>query len=193
MSRMRLSRTMALGILTALALAGSFYYWASLYPVPKLRDERHAMWENAAQWWLGMEGRLLTQHRTGIQTAELDPAAGRIRAVRDLWLDEPAAEQAMAAVQSGRWLIISVNGLGSEARIAALQARLQAAGWTGDFRTANDGSGIVVLTRGPDGRPSVLAAEVSAGKETRLDLPAGLKGADGKVLARPFSVLVREY
>lgn len=192
MSRIGRSRSLALGLFWFLACMGSVYYWVT--PTMQLRAERRIMWTNAVEWWQGISGRLLTQHREGLQVAELDPTTGRLVAVRELRTDVAAASQALEDLAPGHWLIITALELGSQDTTAALAAVLRGAGWSGRLEPVDQGAGIVVLGRGREsGLPFPVASKLSAEPPAELALPAGMRGSDGSRLIRSLSILVKPY
>lgn len=192
MSRTSRSRSVALGLFWFLVLAGTVYYWFT--PTLQLRPERRIMWTHAMEWWQGMSGRLLAQHREGLQVAQLDPATGRVLAVQDLRTDVGAIRRVLADLAPGHWLIITALELGGPDTSAALADLLRGAGWSGPVEAINQGGGILVLGRSrQSGRLFEVASHFNVQPPVTLTLPVGMRGPDGSRLGRSLSILVRPY
>jgi hypothetical protein len=188
----RAGSRVAVGLFWCLMLAGTAYYF--LTRTFELRPERRITWAHTQEWWQGMTGHLLAQHREGLQVAELDPQTGRVVAVRDAMLDVDTVRQMVADLPRGHWLIVTALELSSPETTTTLSTLLGGAGWSGQLEPVNQGGGIVVLGRRQDsGDLFVVASQIAAEPPVQVVLPAGTTGPDGSKLGRSFAILVRPY
>jgi hypothetical protein len=188
----RAGSRVAVGLFWCLMLAGSAYY--CLTRTLELRPERRITWAHTQEWWQGMTGHLLAQHREGVQVAELDPQTGRVVAVRDAILDVDTVRQVVADLPRGHWLIITALQLSSPETTTSLNTLLEGAGWSGQLEPVNQGGGIVVLGRRQDsGDLFVVASQIADPPPVEVALPAGTTGPDGSRLVRSLSIMVKPY
>lgn len=166
----------------------SHFYWFRTEMT--IRPERSASFANGMDWWQGMMGYRVTQHRPGIQVSYIDPLQGRIRAVWELGDDIGALRRMLGDLPADRWLVLTMLKPGLGEQLSEVSALLVQAGWEGDLLPADQGTGIFVMSR-----ERVLAAKVSESPDLWLEMAQGLSDGkgEGKVLGRPFAIHVKEY
>jgi hypothetical protein len=166
-------RILAFALFVAISLGGTCYY---------LGEPLHqAQLANARDWWEGITGRQVTEHRPGIQLAWVDPATGRLTGVRDAFGLVDPVRQAMAELPPDRLLAITVLQMGDSDVLPQLTEMLRTeASWDGDLAPASAGAAAIVLQRGPSGL-QVVAQQLSAEPRVTLDLGKG------------FHIVIKEY
>jgi hypothetical protein len=193
MKRLHWLRVASLAVFIGLLVVGTSFFFFNRDG--RISTYRRVTWENAMEWWQGMAGARLTQHRPGFQVAYLNPETGRLTAVWDLIANVDGVEPKLRALPDGEWFVLTMLEPGiTDGRVSVVDL-LRQAGWSGDIsRGLNGGAAMFVLSRTADhGRFAVVHGQAGDEQNRVVTLQAGLIGEDGATLQRSFVVQVKPY